>query len=248
MSTIYNGNPDNVVAFNFRTITNIAPSAGVGSDLLVTVSTAHGYSEGDYIKITGVTSTLSPDPNTTLGNEWRAHIVSSTTFTLFSSPYVSGTYTSGGTADDVSLGPPGTFPSDGESGTAEDMLALIGLVYDRSQYVWRQVYVVGHEYINGVYGGTYTPSAPIIVGGSYGMQIPNAGTWTILAGGLLQNNGTIGIGATGAILATSAGVGWLLTNGEGISINDNTNPTFVTPRTADIAQPLLLDAADSDFS
>src|SRR4051812_35161517 len=41
--------------------------------------------------------------------------------------------------------------------------------------------------LDGYAGGLYTPSAPLIIGGS-GMQVPNGATWNILSGGNLTSD------------------------------------------------------------
>lgn len=170
--------------------------------------------------------------------------------------------------------------------------------------------------IDGDEGGTWSPSAPIIIGGS-GLQCPNGATWTVLTGGTLTVDGTLSLvsatlnldpmsgitqygntifetgalvvwhsgatsnwlsgslsdfksgatahfengstlqidngcsfllngamtlSGTGAISATGAGTGWLFTNGNGIAIQDGTNPTFASTRTRSIVQPMLAQA------
>lgn len=155
---------------------------------------------------------------------------------------------------------------------------------DRTAYL----YALSLMFINGVTGGTYAPSAPIIIGGA-GIVCPNGSQWeldgnlyldgtgaftptvtfdgagatalwqggalakfdstsgwemlngahsTMLNGSLLTLQGTVVIGATGSIVGTSAGAGALLINGNVLEINDGTDPTYVTPRTRTIAQPM----------
>lgn len=183
--------------------------------------------------------------------------------------------------------------------------------YTRPGGTWATLYVpTGPDYsdldtktfkaINGDEGGSWAPSAPIIIGGS-GMQIPDGATWTVFGelivdatsttgevlvrngGGIVLNtggsldvstggvisiataghlnssgqchweaggthtydatvtvdfDGTLVMQSVGSISATGAGAGWLLTNGEGIQINDGANPKFTTARTRSIVQPL----------
>lgn len=62
-----------------------------------------------------------------------------------------------------------------------------------------------YKAVNGDEGGTWAPSAPIIVGGS-GLQIPNGATWTVLSGGTFNvaSGGEVDV-ASGAFLNVAGG-------------------------------------------
>lgn len=69
--------------------------------------------------------------------------------------------------------------------------------------------------LDGTGGGSYTPSAPLIIGGS-GMQIPSGATWNVLSGGTFQVNsggaltvasgGTLTMGGTGNVQLASRSI------------------------------------------
>lgn len=125
MSTRYSGDPTNITTPLIRTITAAASAAGL---IRLTTSVAHDFADNDRVYVYGVAGT------TEANGYWTITVTGSTTFTLNGSTFTNA-YTSGGKALDLSLSPAIQFPSDGEDGTAESILAALESLCDRTQYL-----------------------------------------------------------------------------------------------------------------
>jgi len=130
MSTTYNGNPSNISNTLMATVSGAANN---GSGLIrITTSAAHYFSTYDTVVVASVGGVPAAD------GTWTITVIDATHFDLIGSTF-SGTYTSGGTAEDISLTPPAQLPSDGEAGTVESIEASIQNLFDRSQFIEAQI-------------------------------------------------------------------------------------------------------------
>lgn len=132
MATEYSGNPANVSNNLTRTITNCANN-GSGA-IRVTTSVSHLFSPFDVVIVSGVTGT------TEANGTWVISVIDATRFDLVGSSFTHS-YVSGGSVSDRSLTPAGTFPSDGEAGTVESILAALQLLFDRTQKLATDPYI-----------------------------------------------------------------------------------------------------------
>ncbi len=126
MPSNYSGNPANITTPLSRGIVSCA--SGAGGLVLVGTSTSHLFATYDSVSISGVLGT------TEANTEAEITVIDSTHFLLQGVPFVNA-YSSGGTAEDISLTPYFQIPDDGEAGTVESIEAGLQMVADRTQYL-----------------------------------------------------------------------------------------------------------------
>lgn len=133
MSSNYNGQPSNVVITNGGG--TIVSSTNDPSAIVVTTSTPHGYSTGDWIEIAGHATNYSAN------GVWPIIVLTPTTFSI----PVAGVGVGGMTGEAVplNLGATYTIPSDGDADAAASVNVALETLGDRTAFV-------------GLYGGAYS--------------------------------------------------------------------------------------------
>lgn len=130
MSVIQTGNPANVTTPITR---NVSGAVNNGSGAIRLTTTAdHHFGTFDTVIVASVGGV------TNANGTWTITVISSTQFDLVGSTFA-GTYTSGGTAEDVSLSPQIQIPQDGEALTWRTLGPVIQAILDRSQYLNQRI-------------------------------------------------------------------------------------------------------------
>lgn len=122
----YSGDPANVADSLLAGIANC--SAGAAGKVRITSAGPHLFSTADVVVVSDVVGT------TEANGTWTITVIDATHFDLDGSTFANA-YVSGGIADDTSLTPAGTMPSDGEPGTAISIEAFLQLLADRTQFL-----------------------------------------------------------------------------------------------------------------
>src|SRR4051812_1601971 len=104
MSSNYTGDPSNVTTPISAGV--ISCSSGAGGLVLVQTSTSHMFATNDTVNVTGVLGTTEANTTTTIT------VISSDTFLLDGITFANA-YSSGGTAQDLSLTPYFQVPDNG---------------------------------------------------------------------------------------------------------------------------------------
>jgi hypothetical protein len=123
-------NQSNALSATITGVTNVA-------NAVVTTSTNHDFQTGDYVVISGVGGATGVNNQT--GLAWGPiTVLSPTTFQINNSGSP-GAYTSGGTAVDMSLTPPGENPSNGDSFQVTSVNNQLQTLADRTQLLALQL-------------------------------------------------------------------------------------------------------------
>ncbi len=129
MSSEENGDRSAVSNSLTRTVT----AASNATPIVVTTSVPHGFASADDVVVAAVGG------NTAANGTWAIVVLSATTFSLVGSAG-SGAYTSGGTAENISLMPRLTLVSDGDGPIeAADVRPAFEGLADRTQYLAKLV-------------------------------------------------------------------------------------------------------------
>lgn len=111
-----------------NSLQRVVSGATNASPIVITTSTSHLFATGDTVVVDSVGG------NTAANGEWLITVTGPSTFELDGSTG-NGSYTSGGTAADVSLTPQFTAPEDGDLLDAASVRVAIDTLADRSQFL-----------------------------------------------------------------------------------------------------------------
>lgn len=190
MPSNYSGNPNNITTPLSASI--VSCSSGSGGLVLVQTSGAHNFATYDYVSITGVTGTTEANVTD------QITVVDASSFLLNSIPFVNP-YSSGGTAEDISLTPYFSVPNDGEQGTVAQILASIQAIADRTQFLkvaLRGALKVALYTADDSFQGGYSAAPALVIGCGGG----GGGGGGCLGNGIDGSRRGGGAGGGGAIL------------------------------------------------
>jgi ubiquitin-activating enzyme E1-like protein len=155
MPTNYTG--DSTAAY--ASLTATVTGATNASPIVIQTSAPNNFNTGDTVVVANVNG------NTAANGQYVITVVDTTHFSLNGSSG-SGTYTSGGTADDISLGPAFQIPSDGDTRNASSVNVALEALANRSQLLATLLRSVGFTVTTFTVSGTYTtgPGARFVIG------------------------------------------------------------------------------------
>lgn len=164
MSTQYNGQSGNVTIAASLTISSM--SGAPTNPTLITTSTSHGLTTGDFVDVSGV------DGNTAANGIWKATVTSPTQISI---PVASnGTYAGpNGVVSPLTIGATYAIPSDGDTRNAASVDVALEALGDRTAFLVR---ATGGRKLVGVQAfNTNNPG----FGTTWGTILSTSTSWTV---------------------------------------------------------------------
>ena len=188
MSTVITGLPNAVS----DSLTKIISGATNANPIVIQTTTAHLFSTGNVVSISGVLGNLAAN------GEWSIVVVDSTHFQLVGSSG-SGAYAGGGSAVDKSLTPAFQIPSDGDDFDVASVNVALEALADRTQFLQNSIRTVRADSFYIDY------ASPSVVSASGNLVVPADAIGAVVrgwgggggGGGGSYAQGTDGLGAGG---------------------------------------------------